>query len=280
MAKGQPKPFLQFSSITAGLQLWAPSESASLNKIKLLAKDENDFTTIDLSEYHEGFVTINGSSKTGVPFILPDDKVNTAGALKSMRFFSQLGFVPYSKKKGQYLNNRELLFGLYYQPYVYHNTNFMNRDTILLDSIIGNYVYYTEWSPVSGLTADYIFKTDPSKRFGAYFGAGAAIGTAVHPSIIENYGIFSQTIASDTFSNGISTVQYFESVTDTKNDIPAATSLLMELRFPFGGSIRFAEQFSIVANIEGKLSKQIYLNGASFETRFGIAGTVGVKFQL
>ncbi len=280
LANAQRTPFLQFSSVSAGLQLWSPSEPASLNKIMLLAKDENDFTAIDLSDYHEGLVKISGSSKTGVPFILPGDKVNTSTALNSMRFYCQAGFVPYRKTKGQYLYQRELLFGLYYQPYVVHNTNFMNRDTIRVDSIIGNYAYYTEWSPVLGLTADYVFKTDPSKRAGAFFGMGAAVGAAVHPSILENYGSFSQTIVSDTFSNGINTVQYFESINDMKQDIPSAASFLVELRFPFGGSLRIADQISIFAHIEGKLSKQVYLNGESFASRFGIAASFSLRYGL
>ncbi|HUM45467.1 MAG TPA: hypothetical protein PLD84_00975 [Chitinophagales bacterium] len=279
-ASAQPNPFLKFSSVNAGVQLWSPSETASLEKLKLLAKDETDFTPIDLADYHQGFITINSADKNGVPFILPNDKVNTSKVLKRMRFYGQLGFIPYSKKKERYLENRELLFGMYYQPYVYHNTNFMNRDTVLVDSIIGNYVYYTEWSPVLGFTGDYLFKTDPSKRAGAYFGAGVGIGTAIHPVILENYGSFVQTIQSDTFANGISTVQYFEGMTDTKNNIPAAASLLLELRFPFGGTLRIAEGFFILANIEGKLSKQVYFNGESFASRFGIAGTLGAKYQF
>ncbi|MEO6167509.1 MAG: hypothetical protein ABIO46_02665 [Chitinophagales bacterium] len=279
-ASAQPNSFLKFSTVNVGLQLWSPSESASLEKLKLLAKDESDFTEIDLTDYHQGFVIINGSSEDGVPFILPNDKVNTSKALKKMRFYGQLGFVPYSKEKERYLENRELLFGIYYQPYVYHNTNFMNRDTVLLDSIVGNYVYYTEWSTVLGLTGDYLFKTDPSKRLGAFFGVGVGIGTSLHPAIIENYGSFSQTIHADTFVNGISSLQYFEGITDTKNDIPSAASLLIELRFPFGGSLRISESFFIVANVEGKLSKQVYFNGESFASRLGIAGTIGVKYQF
>lgn len=244
----------------------------------LLASQTDDFTPIELDEYHEGWISISGSSKNGVPFVLPDDKVNTSGAFKSMRFYCQAGFVPYSKRKEQYLYNRELLFGLYYQPYVVHRTNFMNRDTIRTDSILGNYVYYTEWSPMLGLSADYIFKTDPAKRAGAYFGFGAATGIAVHPVILENYGSFSQTIVSDTFSNGINTVQYFEGISDTKNTIPAVTSFLLEMRFPFGGSLRIADQLSLFANIEGKISKQVYLNGESFATRFGIAVSFALRF--
>lgn len=276
--KGQPAQRLQFSSVNAGIQLWAPSEFASLAKLKLLSKNEDDFTPLDLSEYHEGFVTINGKSNTGIPFILPNNKVSNAGALKTLRFFGQLGFIPYSKKREQYLVNRELLFGIYVQPYVYHNTGFINRDTILQDSIIGNYAYYTEWSPVVGLSADYVFKSDPSKRAGAYFGIGAAAGCSVHPVIMEEYGKFSQTILADTFSNGVFVKQYFESLEDNSQSIAACTSLLLELRFPFGGTLRIADDWTILANIEAKLSKQVYLNGTAFDTRLGIAGTLGLRF--
>ncbi len=282
LALAQPAPSgsLQLSSVNIGIQLWSPSEPASLDKIKLLARDENDFTPIDLTEYNQGRFSISAESEGGIPFILPDDKVNTADVLKGMRFYAQLGFEPYSRKQERFLESRELLFGLYYQPYVYHNTSFLDRDTLLVDSIIGNYAYYTEWTPVLGFSGDYIFKTDPSKRVGAYFGLGAAIGTSLHPVILEQYGSFIQTIESDTFSNGINTIQYFETLDDTKNTIAASGSLLMELRFPFGGTLRIADRFSIVANAEGKLSKQIYFNGESFATRFGIAGTIGMKYEF
>ncbi|MBK6484538.1 MAG: hypothetical protein KBF32_03670 [Chitinophagales bacterium] len=280
LAQSSSPGSLQLSSVNIGLQLWSPSEPASFDKLKLLARDEADLTPIDLTEYSQGQFSISAESEEGIPFVLPDDKVNTANVLKGMRFYAQLGFNPYSKKLERFLENRELLFGVYYQPYVYHNTGFLDRDTLLVDSIIGNYAYYTEWTPVLGFTGDYIFKTDPSKRVGAYFGAGAAIGTALHPVILEQYGSFIQTIKSDTFSNGINTIQYFESRSDTKNTLPASGSLLLELRFPFGGTLRIADNFSIMVNAEGKLSKQIYFNGESFASRFGIAGTIGMKYEF
>lgn len=270
---------LKLNSVTAGFQLWSPSEKASLEEIEGLAKNVDDFTPFDLSKYQAVYFSIHSTSEEGVPFVLPDDPVNSKFLRKS-RFYLQMGFVPYSKKREDYLTSRELKFGAYYQPYVYHNTGYLDLDTIRTDSLVGHYIYYTEWTPVAGLTADYVFKTDPTKRVGAYFGFGAAIGASLHPGILENYGSFAETIRTDSFSNGTASYPYFESLSDTKNNIPAAASLLLELRFPFGGSLAIAKNFSLLLNAEGKLSKQVYFNGASFPSRFGIAGTVGVNYQF
>lgn len=279
-AQVDSKPFLKLSSLNAGLQFWSPSEATTFEHLQLLAKNAGDFTPIDLSDYALGKFAINAKGEDGVPFILPNAPVNTSKFLSGTRFYLQAGFQPYSKKKKSHPASRELLIGLYYQQYVYHNANYLDLDTLRPDSLIGNYVYYTEWTPVLGLTGDYIFKTDPAKRVGAYFGMGAGIGTSVHPVILENYGTFSEVIRTDTFSNGVASYPYFKGLTDTKNTIAAVPSLMLELRFPFGGTLLLSKGWSLMANVEGKISKQIYFNGESFSSRFGIAATVGVRYRL
>ncbi len=108
-----------------------------------------------------------------------------------------LGLTPYSKKKDQYRENRELRIsiggslGTRNSFFYYDNNSFVidtfqsvgGTGTVYADSVINkNYTYDLEFSEVSfGLS--YLFKTDVSRRVHFYAGAGINYGITLRSSV-------------------------------------------------------------------------------------------------
>lgn len=106
-----------------------------------------------------------------------------AGGNGDLQFY--LGITPYCKKKGKYMNNRELRLNLGFSFGARRSFSYYNRDTFTHETYTsggGSMLYadssyftrttYAESYYGIGIGAAYLFKTNPERRFHFYTGAG------------------------------------------------------------------------------------------------------------
>ena len=106
-----------------------------------------------------------------------------AGGNGDLQFY--LGLTPYCKKKGKYMNNRELRLNLGFSFGARRSFSYYNRKTFTHETytsgggtmLYADSSYFTRMSYVEsyygiGFGAAYLFKTNPERRFHFYTGAG------------------------------------------------------------------------------------------------------------
>jgi hypothetical protein len=190
-------------------------------------------------------------------------------------------FALLNHKTNEYRKKATLSFGLFYQPFYYHQLQFVRTDTIAIDSLILNYVYYDEWTPVLGVNGAYFFHTDPDKWISAYAGVGISIGVSVHPQITETYGAMSNKIVMDSVSGASYPNYIFTVLTNQQNTFAAKPSLLLEGKIPFGVNFRIFNPLDLFLQGEVIASKEIYLeDGPYFPPKIYPSLSVGLKLKV
>src|SRR5205085_1485618 len=130
----QDQHALQLTSISADFKLISQDYSAiSFEKISALTNSFAMFSTIDLSSYRGNSsyqFNINSSSQH---FVSPGGPVNTRSIIGHSRIELSTFFSMLNHKSNEYRLNRELSFGLVYQPVRYHQSQFTRTDTITTD---------------------------------------------------------------------------------------------------------------------------------------------------
>ena len=111
----------------------------------------------------------------------------------------EIGLNPYSKKLNGYNKKRELILGLYYSSFnlvdkssakfttVPGDTFSNNSVKYQTDTLIRTHRTYRKEADVLGITAQYLYKTDPQKRLSLFTGYGINAGYAINEQIYKNY---------------------------------------------------------------------------------------------
>ncbi|HYV95331.1 MAG TPA: hypothetical protein VE978_26395 [Chitinophagales bacterium] len=272
---------LKLESACAQLKFIAQDyTSLSFDEISQFAKNPSQFTTIDLSDYHPFIISFKITDNGEIVFQSPSGPVNDDRIRSFVRYNVSASFSMLNHKTNEYRNNRELQFGLFYQPWRYHQSPYARIDTITSDSLQFNYAYYDEWSPMLGVQGAYLFRTNPDKWINAYAGAGFGIGASVHPQIAETFGVIAVKNIFDTASTAIPR-NTFHLLSNTQNIFPAKPSILLEGRIPFGVDFKIIRGLNLFLEAEAVASKQIYLqNAPSFPVKISFAESVGLKLNF
>ena len=156
----------------------------------------------------------------------------------------EIGFNPYSKKLGEYNKRQEFAIGFFYSgsdlanentekfsstvgdTFSFHQVLYQN------DTMIRSRSEYRESANVLGVSAKYLFKTDPEKRFSLFTGIGLKLACTITSRVYKrnsedtvvsvnyyntqpNYGLFEDAKnigTSDTWYRGKSEATVFTSV--------------------------------------------------------------------
>lgn len=116
---------------------------------------------------------------------------NNAGGNFSPKI--SIGITPYSKKRGEYRNNRELRFTVGSNVGTRRSFSFYNTEAVVVDTFVsvngnpnmysdsvtsGSYSYFENFADVN-FGISYLFKTDVEKRVWLYAGVGAEYGISI-----------------------------------------------------------------------------------------------------
>jgi hypothetical protein len=172
----------------------------------------------------------------------------------------EIGFNPYSKKLGDYNKERELSFGLYYSGSDLSNRNSTKFTIVPGDTFSHNSAIYQtdtikrthhisrEEASVLGISAQYLYKTNPDKRFSLFAGYGINIGYALNARIYKRYTRDSSLVlmpynaqaSANDFNNGT----LLGSV-EQKSSRDARTTFLTSVYIPFGVNFRLSKSKEI-----------------------------------
>ena len=276
-----PRTF-KLESISAELKFVSQDyTSLSFDQISQFAKDPSQFTPIDLSDYHAGVISFKIVENGEVVFQSPTGPVDDNSIWSSITYNVNASFSMLNHKTNEYRTDRELQFGLFYQPWRYHQSPYVRIDTITSDSVHFNYAYYDEWTPMIGVQAAYFFRTNPDKWISAYAGAGFAIAASVHPQIAETFGVIAAKEVFDTTASSTFSSETFYLLSNTQNIFPAKPSVLLEGKIPLRVNFRISGKLSLFFQEEVVASKQIYFQDApSFDIKISFAESVGLKLKV
>jgi hypothetical protein len=188
-----------------------------------ISSDVNDFPT--MNHLDKGFGM--GQPSKGMNNMFPGNtdfmKGNHAGDMNSRKQLNlEMGFNPYSKKLGGYNKQREFDIGLTYSGSNLKDKNsnkftstpgdtFSHNSAIYqTDTIKRTHQVYRQEASVLGISAQYLYKTNPDKRVSLFTGYGLNIGYALTSRIYKKYSTDSVLVVSpynvlasaNDFSNG------------------------------------------------------------------------------
>jgi hypothetical protein len=153
----------------------------------------------------EDYLNLRNSVNDPELFINPDEYNYSsynfgAGGNVSPKIY--LGLTPYSKKKGEYRNNRELRLSIGFTSGIRRNFNFYRYNNFVVDtfksvsngevvysdsSIYDNFLYSENFTDINFGIA-YLFKTPVERRFHFSAGVGLEYGIAMRSFVrVDNY---------------------------------------------------------------------------------------------
>jgi len=272
-------PFLKLKTVSPGFGLINPGDqSLNIDQLKQLAKDPSAFTLLDLTGYTQGAYRVKIVENGLVVFQSPNGKVDDNKLITQSRFELQASFDIRCNAKNNYAKHEELRFGLFYQPYQFQQSQYINIESVSEDSTAYHYAYYDAWTPILGINGDFIFRTNPDKWIFGYAGAGIAIGGSVHPQTAETFGTWTSKVTSDT-SAQFSTYR-FSILSNMQNAFPGKSSFLLEGRIPIGVNARLFKGIYVFLQGNITASKQFFLGGSSMNQGIYLGVTGGLRFRL
>ena len=273
-------PGLQLKSVSAEFKLVSQDYSTlTFDQIRNLSKNPDSFTPIDLSTYHQGSYQFSIQVNDQFLFKSPEGPVNTQGIVTKTRYGVNASFSMLNHKTNEYRKNREITIGMFYQPWLYHQSQYVRTDTVITDSIHFNYAYYDEYSPMLGVEGAYLFITNPDKWISASAGVGLGIGTAIHPQASETFGVISGKVISDSAS--LYPRYNFNILSNTQNVFTGKSSVLLEAKIPLCVHFRIAGGLGLYLLGEVVASKHIYFQGApSFSPHITFESAIGLKYRF
>jgi len=173
----------------------------------------------------------------------------------------EVGFNPYSKKLNDYNKKREILFGLYYSGSDLANRKSTKMTSVPGDTFSHNSVMYQndtikrtqksyrEEANVLGLTFQYLYKTDPEKRFSLFAGYGINLGYAVNARIYKRSSKDSAIVVG--LSGAQPSFELFNNETKLGTDVhrssvEAKPTFLTNVFIPVGLNLRLSQSREIL----------------------------------
>lgn len=164
--QNEPTPKLRISSFGSSLGFSATAVSNTASDFKSLMNNVEDPELFDgLEKYTESKYNYGAGGNANLLF--------------------NIGFTPYSKKKGEYRKNQEFRISMGFSFGARRTFSYINRDTYQFDSYqsgSGSMLYadstiftrmtYAESYYGIGFGLSYLFKTNPERRFHFYTGGG------------------------------------------------------------------------------------------------------------
>jgi hypothetical protein len=216
------------------------------------------------------------------------------------RLVLEMGLNPYNRKLGDYNKRRELCIGLYYSGSDLENTGFTKYNSIPGDTFSFNSVIYRtdtltrtrnsyiEDARVLGASVQYLYKTNPEKRFSLFTGYGIDAGYAItawnhrrytcDTAVLVNF--YSAKPDFGSFENGT-----YLGTSDERSSIKADPTIFAGVFVPFGVNFRLCKKKEIwnqmnlfVAGKLGMETKIIAGGKVQFEPLAG--GNFGFKFDF
>lgn len=200
----------------------------------------------------------NGNFNMGKGNSMMNGNNGTSTTGKEMTF--EMGFNPYCKKLGDYNKKQEFVFGFFYSgsdlanqnsekfsstvgdTFSFHQVLYQN------DTMIRSRSDYRESANVLGVTAKYLFKTDPERRFSLFTGIGLKFACTVtsrvykrnseDTAVVINYYNVKPNFGLFDDANNIGT-------SDTWYRGKAETTLFTSVFAPFGVNMRLCKKKEI-----------------------------------
>jgi hypothetical protein len=227
------------------------SISSGANDYKAMGHSDKDFDFDKPSQGH------NNWNSGNMDFMMGKNGNNT---ISRKQLNLSIGLNPYSKKLGDYNKKRELTIGLYYS-----GSDLINRKSTDYTSTIGDtfsfnsVIYqadtvariqksYIEKANVIGASVQYLYKSDPEKRFSLFAGYGINAGYAITAQIHEGYAKDSALVLNfynakpdySGYYNGV-----FLGSEESKSSIKAQPTIFASVFLPFGVNFRLSKNKEI-----------------------------------
>ncbi|MEI6765229.1 MAG: hypothetical protein WCM76_06270 [Bacteroidota bacterium] len=212
----------------------------------------------------------------------------------------EMGLTPYSKKLGAYNKKRELVIGLWYSGSDLANKRTEHFSTTPGDTFTFNSIVYhsdtvartirsyREEANVLGASVQYLYKTDPEKRFSLFTGYGITAGYAITARIYKSYSKDSTIALSlnntrpsyDVFRDG--TMLGTEEI---RTEMNADPTILTSVFVPFGINFRISKtkevwnQMNLFIKGNVGMEARVVVGGKThFDPYSG--GSMGFKFSF
>lgn len=228
-------------------------------------------------------------------------KNHSAGNMNSRKQLNfEIGFNPYSKKLGDYNKQREFDIGLYYSGSNLKDKNsnkftstpgdtFSHNSALYqTDTIKRTHQVYREEASVLGISAQYLYKTNPEKRISLFTGYGINVGYALTARIYKRYSKDSVLVVNpynvpataNDFSNG---TQLGSEVQKTSGN--AQPTFLTSAFIPIGINFRLSKtkeiwnQMNLFAKADIGVEAETAVNRRAHFLPY-MGSSLGFKFDL
>ena len=268
------------------------SMASGMNKYRELGDEEFDWNRPDKNQH--GWNTGNMSS-------MMDSK--SGGFSTRNSIILEMGLNPWSKKMGNYNKKRELAISLFYSGSDLANrysqeflttagdTFSFNGVSYQTDTVSRIQKSYVEKANVLGVGVQYLFRSDPEKRFSVFAGIGIDAAYALTARIRETYTKDSAlvlSLSSDKsdyigdreFDNG-----NFLGNEETKTTVNAKTTMFASVYVPFGIDFKLCKKKDIWNQFSLFLKGNVGLETAMVvgsKTHFNpyMGAAIGLKFNF
>ena len=228
------------------------SLSSGMNKYRTLKNDENDDDFDYSSKYsHQWKSGGMGFMKNGYNSdILTRNFINL-----------EMGLNPYSKKLGAYNLKQEMTIGLFYSGSDLENTWSVKYASTPGDTFLINTIKYqtdsvtrvkyslNEKANVMGARVEYLFKTDPEKRFSVFTGVGLDFAYAITAQIRESYTTEHAVVLNfynpEDIYEGFEHGSFYGKDETKKTSIKADPTFFTGVSVPFGINMRLCKKKEI-----------------------------------